>query len=73
MIITISTAGKIAIATSAIRQSRLNIATSIAPISAALRSTVATTVTYRSRMTSVSLVTREISCPTGWVSNSLSG
>ncbi len=49
MIITISTAGKIAIATSAIRQSRLNIATSIAPISAALRSTVATTVTYRSR------------------------
>ncbi|CNU78714.1 Uncharacterised protein [Salmonella enterica subsp. enterica serovar Bovismorbificans] len=73
MTITVNTAGKIKIATSAIRQSRLNIATSMAPINAALRNTVATTVTYRSRMTSVSLVTREINCPTGCVSKALSG
>ncbi|MNP81699.1 hypothetical protein D3C76_1801350 [compost metagenome] len=45
----------------------------MAPTSAALRNTVATTVTYRSRITSVSFVTREITWPTGWVSNSLSG
>ncbi|MNT58379.1 hypothetical protein D3C72_1958080 [compost metagenome] len=61
------------IATSAIRQSRLNIATSMAPISAALFNTVDTTMTYRSLITSVSLVTREINCPTGCVSKALSG
>ncbi|SUI84269.1 Uncharacterised protein [Serratia marcescens] len=45
----------------------------MAPISAALFSTVETTITYRSLITSVSLVTREINCPTGCVSKALSG